>query len=375
MKIGIFTHPLDYNYGCLLQAYALQKTLKSMGHEVVTLNRFSDPNQSFPKLLRNWCVRFLQRLVKHKKVPLCWDIVETMDIKKTLSVNTQRFVDRNIVNTGQIFPNDLQNIDEKYMFDAYVVGSDQVWLPHFCPNSFLDFVKRDNVKRVFYAASSGKYCFSDYPNLVNQCRELVKCFSGISVREESLIQISKDYLGVDAELVLDPTLLLNSEDYLSACVETSDYSPSVFTYILDKTPTKLAIIKKVSEELQLPISNGTVEKNYVVGKSMNIYDCIYPSVDSWVQKLEKSRFVVTDSFHGTCMAILFNKPFVVIGNVERGLERFNSLLKIFHLRERLITDVKDFNNSFYEELNQQELAKILKERREQSISFLKNCLK
>ena len=54
MRIGILTHPLDYNYGCLLQAFALQKTLIEMGHEVVTINRYTDPHKSFCFLLRSW---------------------------------------------------------------------------------------------------------------------------------------------------------------------------------------------------------------------------------------------------------------------------------------------------------------------------------
>ena len=374
MKIGIFTHPLDYNYGCLLQAYALQKTLKSMGHEVVTLNRFTDPNQPFKKLLKNWCVRFMQRFVKHKNVPLCWNIVETMDIKHTLSANTQRFVDRNIVNTGPIFPKDLQAIDEKYLFDAYVVGSDQVWLPHFSLNAFLDFVHRDNVKKLFYAASSGRQTFADNPEIASKCKELSKSFSGISVREDTLIPIVKNVLGRDAIQVLDPTLLLEAKDYLGACIEKEVTTPIVFTYILDKTEDKQKLIDRVQKDLDLSIVSGSVEKDFKKGTGMIIQNCIYPSVDHWLLNMSRAKFVVTDSFHGTCMSIVFRKPFVVFGNEERGLNRFLSLLRLFGMENRLIVKSSEFNNAFYNSIDTNVLNDRIKELQSISITYLKKNL-
>lgn len=373
MKIGILTHPLDYNYGCLLQAYALQKTLKSMGHEVVTLNRFSDPNKSFIQLLKNWCIRLLQRVLKNKNVSLCWNPTETMQIKNTLSANTQKFVDRNIVNTGQIFPKDLQTIDEKYKFDAYFVGSDQVWLPHFSLNAFLDFVHRDNVKKLFYAASSGSKSFADNPEIAAKCRELSKSFSGISVREDTLIPIVNDVLGRDAIQVLDPTLLLDAQDYVDACVEQESDEPIIFTYILDKTEDKQALVDKVQSELELPVVKSSVERDYK--KGMNIDDCIYPSVDHWILNMKRAKFVVTDSFHGTCMSIVFRKPFVVVGNKSRGLNRFLSVLRLFKLEDRLITKSSEFTNSFFNDLDNEAITSTITSKRHEAISFIKEGLR
>ena len=183
MKIGILTHPLDYNYGCLLQAYALQKTIKSMGHEVVTINRFSNPKVAFLAQFKNWAKRIASYYIKGNNVRLCWNPNLTMDMKRVLFSQTQKFVDRNITNTGIVFTSDLERIDKEYQFDAYVVGSDQVWLPNFSLNCFLDFVHRDNVKRIFYAASTGSTSFADIPSLAAKCKILSKKFSGISDRK------------------------------------------------------------------------------------------------------------------------------------------------------------------------------------------------
>lgn len=371
MKIGILTHPLDYNYGCLLQAFALQKTIKSMGHEVVTIDRFSDPRVAFFSQFKNWMKRIAAHYIKGKNVRICWNPNLTMDMKRTLFSKTQKFVERNITNTGIVFPSDLKMIDEKYQFDAYVVGSDQVWLPHFSLNCFLDFVERDNVKRIFYAASTGSTSFADVPSLAMKCKSLSRKFSGISVREDSLLPVVKKVLGRDAIQVLDPTLLLDAKDYLAACVEKEEDSPIIFTYILDKTDDKQILVDKVQKNLHLPIVAGSVEKDYERGKRMDINKCIYPSVDHWILNMARAKFVVTDSFHGTCMAITFRKPFVVVGNKARGLNRFLSVLRLFNLENRLITDSTQFSSSFFSQLNNDSISEVLEKKRKEAIDYIK----
>lgn len=374
MKIGILTHPLDYNYGCLLQAFALQKTIKSMGHEVVTIDRFSDSRVAFFSQFKNWMKRIAAHYIKGKNVRICWNPNLTMDMKRTLFSQTQKFVDRNITNTGIVFPSDLERIDKEYQFDAYVVGSDQVWLPNFSLNCFLDFVHRDNVKRIFYAASTGSTSFADIPSIAMKCKNLSRKFSGISVREDSLLPVVKKALGREAIQVLDPTLLLDAKDYLAACVEKEDDSPIIFTYILDKTYDKQVLVGKVQKELQLPIVAGSVEKDYERGKNMDINKCIYPSVDHWILNMARAKFVVTDSFHGTCMAITFRKPFVVVGNKARGLNRFLSLLSLFNLENRMITDSTQLSPSFYSQLDNKYISELLKKKRTEAINFIKKYL-
>ena len=370
MKIGILTHPLDYNYGCLLQAFALQKTIKSMGHEVVTIDRFSDPRVAFFSQFKNWMKRIAAHYIKGKNVRICWNPNLTMDMKRTLFSQTQKFVDRNITNTGIVFPSDLERIDKEYQFDAYVVGSDQVWLPNFSLNCFLDFVHRDNVKRIFYAASTGSTSFADIPSIAMKCKNLSRKFSGISVREDSLLPVVKKALGRDAIQVLDPTLLLDAKDYLAACIEKEDDSPIIFTYILDKTDDKQVLVDKVQKELHLPIVAGSVENDYERGKRMDINKCIYPSVDHWILNMARAKFVVTDSFHGTCMAITFRKPFVVVGNKARGINRFTSILKMFNLEYRLITDSCQLSMAFFDALDDDDILEILMKKRAEAIKFL-----
>lgn len=375
MKIGILTHPLDSNYGCLLQAYALQLTLKRMGHEVVTIDRHNHHGDNFFANINNWIHRLAAKVIKRKNVSLEWNCYLSQEDQLFLSKETAKFVKRNITNTGRIFPEDLGRIDKQYKFDAYVVGSDQVWLPNFCPNSFLDFVKRENVNMLFYGASTGASCFHKFPKLSKQCKELAKRFSGISVREESLIEVSKQYLAKDAICVIDPTHLIDPQDYLDACVEKQEDTPVIFTYILDKTPEKQMLVERVQKDLNLPIVAGSVEKDYTKGCDLDIIDCIYPSVDNWILGLNRAKFVVTDSFHGTAMAILFGKPFVSIGNASRGLERFNGILGRYNLKERLVCSVSEFQDSFYEGLDICSVSDIREQAKHEAVNFLSKNLK
>ncbi len=368
MKIGILTHPLDNNYGCLFQAFALQKVLRDNGHDAITINRHSNKRPSILIRVKSWIKRIYYRIVKHQNVSIRWSLNATHGDLQSLTLNTMQFVERNIKNTGVVYSKDLGQIDKSYMFDAYVVGSDQVWLPHFAIDAFLNFVKRDDVIRIFYAASTGAVSFADAPKILSKCQRLVKKFSAISVRESNLIQISEKYLNKPAIQVLDPTLLLSAEDYIKTCIESENDEPAVFAYILDGTEDKYKLLNTVSRKLNLPVIEGNKNTN-------SDEDDAWPSVDHWIRGIQNARFVVTDSFHGTCMSIVFRKPFVVVGNKARGLNRFISLLKMFCLEDRLITNSSDFNDSFFDSLNVKVINEILQKERDKSLSFLFNNLK
>lgn len=370
MKIGILTLPQETNYGGILQAFALQKVLRDMGNNAITIDRHR--RKEYPSLmihLAGYFKRLFQYFILRKKtVSVKWNPFSTEDFCKKKSERIQQFLNRNVRLTRRIYPDQLPEIDEEYQFDAYVVGSDQVWLDYYCPNSFLDFVKRPNVKKVFYAASCGKKSFFNNSKKISLCKELVKSFNGVSVREESLVTMCKEKLGVEAKWVLDPTMLLSSKVYLEAIECHVESTPVLFSYILDSNSNKNNIVKTISTTLNLPIVNGNKEKND--------REKVFPSVDDWLQNMNRARFVVTDSFHGTVFAILFNKPFISIGNVSRGLNRFDSLLNMFSLKERLITDTEfeKVSSLVGEAIDFNHVNAVLEHERLKSMEFLTSCL-
>lgn len=379
MKIGVLTQPLHDNYGGLLQAYALKEVLQSLGHEVIIINRQSKKVSTF----RKYGSIAKSFLIGRTIAP---NVLLNESLKGVISRETRKFREKFIPNLTHLITNnegmhDLNNMG----FDAYVVGSDQCWRPRYSPsirNYFLDFAKNDNrVKRIAYAASFGVSNWEFTDEDTSACSELLKMFNAISVREDSAIDLIKNKLGRgDAIHVVDPTMLLSKEHY-NYLVESekSPVSPGdLNVYVLDRTHAKDMLVRQIEAELQLkayevlPVKRINEQK---VTKG-NIEDFVYPNPAAWIRGFQDAKFVVTDSFHGTVFSILHNVPFIVIGNIKRGLSRFQSLLKMFGLEDRLITDVDMVNigNLVRNNIDWSNVNMILETEREKSLEFLKKGL-
>ena len=376
MKIGILTLPLETNYGGILQAYALQKTLRDMGHDVLTIDHHQPKRyKSFFHHLRGYINRCVQHYIYGKDISIYWNGFMPPEIYKRISSNTQPFIEKNIKKTQRILTTKLIEIEKEYNFDAYVVGSDQVWLPTYFPHTFLPFLHRDNVIKIVYAASSGRLSWMDFESSVTQARKFSRTFKAFSTREESLGRRASNVLQRDVVTVLDPTMLLEPQDYISVSEDGWIFpEKTLFTYVLDRSSEKKQIIEEIAKKYNLEIIEGNVKTDYVKKKGINLDDCVFPSVERWIQGISASSFVVTDSFHGTVFSILFNKPFISIGNARRGLERFDSLLRMFNLHNRLVCSLKDVVEKETEMIDWNFVNAKLSERRKKSLEFLSNNL-
>jgi len=371
MKIGILTLPLETNYGGNLQAFALQRTLINLGHDVITIDRHN--RREYPSLrvhILGYCKRLFFHYVKGKNVSTKWNPFISDEEYASSAIETQKFISRNIKLTRRIFSDQLVEIENDYQFDAYVVGSDQIWNGNYCPSSFLDFVKREGVKKVVYAASCGNNSFFSDSSKTRICRDLAKDFSGISVRENILVDLCKQKLSIDAQWVLDPTMLLSQDDYLSVTKNNVGSIPVLFSYILDSDSTKDAVVANIAKSLDLPVINGNRVNNE--GDASKTF----PPVDDWIHNINRSQFVVTDSFHGTVFAIIFNKQFISIGNKKRGMSRFLSLLRKFGLENRLIDETKlsRANAILGQPIDFELVNSILEREKTESIKYLSKVL-
>lgn len=146
-------------------------------------------------------------------------------------------------------------------------------------------------------------------------------FKAISVREASGVELCKDYLGIEAQHVLDPTLLLTAEDYIALTGE-NDYPQEryIATYILDPNPAKKKVAMEESRALGLD----------VVPVGQMHCDC-FDSVESWLATIAHSDRVITDSFHGTVFSIIFRRPVKILENDIRGNSRLKSLIVMLGL--------------------------------------------
>lgn len=375
MKIGVFTLPLENNYGGNLQNFALQQVLKEMGHEVVTIDWHRKKEYgSFARQFIGYIHRLYSHYIKKEKISTCWCPFFSEKEFDIISSNIRPFINKNIALTRKICQAQLKEIDNEYKFDAYVVGSDQVWVHSYALSAFLDFVDREGVIKVAYAASSNERAWTRYQDLVPLCKQLSESFSGLSVRENFLKKETEKILKRDIKLVLDPVLLLNPDKYLSLLQGKNNPAPFGFAYILDKSESKTSIIQRISKEKGISFISGMPRKAHVRERNMNLNDYIFPSVEDWIYGMSQADTVVTDSFHGIAFSILFNKNFVVIPNARRGMERFKSLLSIFNLENRMVSNAEEAMKVIKRPIEYDRINETLNSMRADSLSFLNKSL-
>lgn len=371
MRIAIITLPLRGNYGGILQNYALQTVLKRMGHTVETI--------VFPRELKlpmwrkplAYGKRSIDKFVLHRrKTPVFYEQWYNRTLP-ALICDMQSFVATHIL-TRKV--NCFSDIKEGE-YDAFVVGSDQIWRPAYSyrpiMNAYLGFAKDwKNIKRVAYAASFGTDRW-EYSNLqTRQCAALAALFDGISVREEAAVRLCREHLHCEAVHVLDPTMLLAAEDYVALLKDKKLEAPrgELLTYVLDETPEKARIIEKVANHYQYAIyrANSRFED-----WTAPLTERKQPPVEQWLKDFQDAKFVITDSFHATVFSILFEKPFIVIGNKERGLSRIYSLLKMLGLEGHMVHSLAELDLEQDYDWNVAQVNKVLETRRRESMEFLR----
>lgn len=381
MKIGILTLPLHTNYGGILQAWALQTILERMGHEVKVINLDRTPIKvglfeniylnlrsifAFLRIRKFYCPRNINELRKQS--------YEKYLIK---TQNTQVFVDDYI---HSFYVSNYMNGIKETDFETFVVGSDQIWRPKYIKrtlkstieNAFLGFAKDWNVKRISYAASFGTDEWEYTRTQTATVKDLIKKFNAVSVREKSGMNLCSDHLDVRAEQVLDPTMLLTKENYINAFdIQREPQSEgNLMVYILDHFDEKKNLIERIAKEKGLT--------SFIVGAKVDdgktpLEECIQPRLQKWLRGFYDAEFIVTDSFHACVFSILFGKPFIAIGNVSRGLSRFESLLALFDLRKNLISDISQYQEDNDYTIPETAYQK-LDQWREKSLTYLKNNL-
>lgn len=348
MKIGILTQPLHSNYGGLLQAWALQRTLVKMGHEAIIINRVYNPNLHKKPLLYRTLARIKNELLiaagKRRRYLRVTDELKNLSEENVRKFRESRYkgISPNIRTNEELVEYVL-----KENFDAYVVGSDQVWRPCYSPNLmtyFLDFAKNnDKVKKIAYAASFGVDNWEFTKKKTKEAARLAPLFDLITVRESSGVDLVEKYFNCKATHVLDPTMLLQKEDYLKLIEKSTcplqDSDGELFCYVLDKSPALTEAIKSCASSTGFKSYYCNYKDPYwKLMCNQNIEDCIVPPVEQWLKSFMDAKMVVTDSFHGVVFSIIFNKPFWVVANIERGTARFTSLLKLFSLENRIVSD-------------------------------------
>lgn len=376
MKIAILTQPLRTNYGGILQAYALQTILYNMGHTAVVIRR----EHSYPSLLT-----FLMRIgsilkcivrkyvFRHSRIKIMSPLSPYYHIDDC-GFDVLPFVKERINQSPEIRNSKtLAKYFKRNKFDAYVVGSDQVWRPGYSPcitDFFLKEVQHDSkALKIAYAVSFGTDVWEFTNEQTAQCAILAKEFDAVSVREDSAVELCSKYLGIEALHVLDPTMLLDEEHYTSLIDEKNMLSSTLLCYILDNSADKLEVMNVLTQRLALPVSCNSTRRD------KNLF--FQPSVQDWLKSIKQASFIFTDSFHGCVFSIIFKKTFVVFSNRDRGLARIESLLSKFGLRHRLVSSFDDFmrrEDELLTGIDYTLIDKIIQNEKKLSLDFLLNSL-
>lgn len=335
MKIGILTFwKTEDNYGQLLQCYALQTFLRSLGHETFLIRTTNvDENSISIKQQLTRKARTVYRLYRYPFY------LSKRVVSSFLYTLTHLELRKHVTNRGfEQFRNEYLHCTQVYTLkelqvnppkaDTFIVGSDQVWNTR--DGIYYLIWSHDNIHKIAYAASFGG-CDTLPPN--QTLKIWLKRFNHISVREQSGIDICTQAGRNDAVCVVDPTMLLKADDYIKIANYLKHTEKYLFIYFLGtRTKINWKEIKHFAKKKKLKIvyvaSQGQEDK----------FKHTEASIPQWLSLIAHAEYVITNSFHGTVFALLFGKKFMtypVNGKAIKMNDRITTLLSPLSLRHHI----------------------------------------
>lgn len=341
MNIGIVTISDHYNHGNRLQNYAMQYLLENDGHTVTTYGMFPRRVLGYvlPLALNLPFIPIFARMRRFKK----------FTAKHYHNVRIEFYSKKK-----------LDGLNAKH--DAFIAGSDQVWNPTYMHKPYAYFLQfADGYKRIAYAPSFGVTKFS--PKWQERFKKALPEFESLSVRENEGAKFIKEWTGIDCPVVLDPTLLLTRDEWLkfSDCPRHMPKEKYMLTYFLMAKKEYKQETKRIAKQYGLKM----VEISNFFGK----YYTVNPS--EFLYLMEHASIICTNSFHGHALSVALQKPFVSFSSVSHMTSRITTLLKLVGLENR---NYKKINPEDYFELDYTKANKILAEKREKDLNYLKTAL-
>lgn len=337
MKVYTQTWYRGNNYGSVLQAYALQKTILSLGYDCSVLNYR-------PTKADMWKLKIINHSLK---ATIDYKINEFL-MKKN-GMNQKQAVDN--LTLFDAFRREYMRISEPCStaeeinelcgHDAvFVCGSDQIWNPYFYdPFYFLEFIQ-DSSRKIAYAPSFG---VENLPNNnKKRIQKAVTSFTHISVREKRGAEIIRDLTGTGVDVTVDPTMLLSLEQWSEIAAPINEKKDYLFCYFLSEEPLYMNAAREIAKEKglvirMLPMVAADFRRDDTI--SCPVGPC------EWISWVKNAGYVLTDSFHCTLFAIRFHKQFNVLQRFSDGDKhgqnsRIHSLLRLASMEDRLVVPGK-----------------------------------
>lgn len=366
-KIGILTFHFPYNFGAMLQAYALQKVILNATNancEVIAYEPPEHVNIFVPRIRNCFKINIRGGLIGTVKEVLYGIYLYFKEKNHIRKYNFASF-QRKYLKKSKVYRT-KNELGKNLSYDCIIVGSDQIWRKDvrsgYDNTYFLDFPDAE-LKRFTYAASAGG-CFptEDLPIL----RKYFDTFNVISVREKNL-STQLDEFGIANRVDLDPTLLLNKQDYI--LLEKQIHLPSKFIFVyLCRDNNIIRVLDCLSKKLCLDIVVGPYVdfKDKTPFKYINL-DYIGPR--EFLYCVHNAEFIVTSSFHCTVFSIIYDRPFLAMPQIG-NFDRIFNLLETYNLQEHIFSSL---NNITYEH-DYEEAHNSIRNDKEASLEYIKSIV-
>lgn len=361
MKIAVITYHRAYNFGSALQAYALNTYLTGQGHEVETIDYWTqrqkniytifEPVRGIMSVARNvQSLLYLHDLFQHKNRFNCF-VSQQIRMTDTFSDKEQ-----------------LTSLNDHY--DAYVCGSDQIWNPNCIDfdESYLLFFVADKTKCISYAPSIASAQLPE--EWAEPFRLYLKDFAAISVRESAGEKILENLLNRKVSVVLDPVFFLPKEHWDKVACPSLIKKPYILCYFIGDVTGMRTFAKKMSKALHLPL--------VVVYK--NIRDMLYinhkaysAGPEEFVGLIRDAEYICTNSFHAVAFSVIYQKKFwafVDTHNPKSAKSRIENIVELMGLKSRILTFDKMDNIVMDEDISYAECQGQLHQAIENSQRFL-----
>ncbi|MFD2180174.1 polysaccharide pyruvyl transferase family protein [Veronia pacifica] len=357
-KIGIITFHRAHNYGAVLQAYALQKAVKNLGFDVGFIDKQNKKIEEAYKLYP----KFSFMKIKSETRKLAHLL---LDFKRKSQRHSafESFISENL---------NLLNVDKNQPnFSSVVLGSDQIWNFTYT-DGFDDLYFGEDCsfsadKIVSYAASMGKADLEE--KLINQLNRKLAKIDTIGVREDSLRDFIQKNYEMEAEVNLDPTLLLDKDDWQEISAENINKEPYLLVYEVQENRITQPTVNYIAKKLGLRVITLSARTDFRTPKD-HISNA---SPNEYVSLFRNAAYVVTTSFHGTVFSIINNVSFTTIGFDNEIDIRSKSILAKLGIPERMIGKDDEISNIKFD-INYTKVEDKLSLMKNQSLSFLKNAI-
>lgn len=364
MKIGILTFHRAHNYGAVLQCYALQETLKKMGHTVEVIDYYPE------YLLTPYRIFSISRLSNYNplKIMKAFAIELLLMSKRVKRYHAfKTFINKNLNLSPTV---NGKNIPSTY--DTYIIGSDQIWNPAITKGfdpvyfGFFNFDKAGK-KIIAYAASMESKMLDEkskefYINALNN-------FDAVSVRESKLAELLQPLHSKKIETVIDPTLLADRCIWNRIIARPKIKEKYVLVYQVRRNKNTIRIAKNIAKQINAIVIEVTAWHTTHFNKYR--FQCSSP--EEFLGFIKNAACVVTTSFHGTAFSVIFNRPFYCIELGDNGNTRSQSFLNSIGLCDRMLK--KDETPKYTEIDYDNKINNIIVKIREASLRYLRENIK